>query len=387
MTKKVHALPPAVRDAQKLANEVFDGLAETDNNHAENANVIKHTAQVFAIASKILLKIVEEKKASHHTLGNKMSIFEALGYHKDHRKVTKVTQLVKHFDEVSEIHKNKTWLGQIKKDGVCSITTIISGVVRIFSRTGREFTNTRYIKFDISQLNMPDGVYMGELCCSFVSLEVLSGIVNPNRVNPVPKDFLYVPGMLEMYWFDRVNLESFIVGKCNEEYVGRHTLLSQDLMYAPTSFPRIEVLSCKLLCGDKDIEDFKNDAIEQGEEGIIVRDPKADWEAGHKGWRVMKKVRGVDYDLRCIGFEEGTGKYTGKVANLIFHWKDGLTIKAMLGKGWTHQMASDMYLDTSTPNTPIGKIFQVYALEESSKGKLRLPKVGELRFDKDHSDV
>ena len=62
MTKKIYEIPPAVRDAQKLAKEVFDGLAETDNNLAENANVIKYTAQVFILASKMLLKAVEDKK-------------------------------------------------------------------------------------------------------------------------------------------------------------------------------------------------------------------------------------------------------------------------------------------------------------------------------------
>ena len=39
------------------------------------------------------------------------------------------------------------------------------------------------------------------------------------------------------------------------------------------------------------------------------------------------------------------------------------------------------------PNDPRGSIFQVYALEESSKGKLRLAKVGEKRHDKNKADV
>ena len=126
------------------------------------------------------------------------------------------------------------------------------------------------------------------------------------------------------------------------------------------------------------------DQIKKGEEGIVIRDIDAGWEAGHKGWRVMKMVRGVDYDLECIGWEEGEGKYEGKVANLLFKWKGGKTIKAMLGKGWTHMDAQQMFQNTARLK---GTIFQVYALEESSKGKLRLPKVGELRHDKLESDV
>jgi len=106
----------------------------------------------------------------------------------------------------------------------------------------------------------------------------------------------------------------------------------------------------------------------------------------------------VDYDLKCVGWEEGTGKYKGKVANLLFAWKGDKIIKAMLGKGWTHDAAEEMYQNCTYhdmvdmpgymhKDSPVDQIFQVYALQESSKGKLRLPKVGERRHDKEVSDI
>jgi len=108
---------------------------------------------------------------------------------------------------------------------------------------------------------------------------------------------------------------------------------------------------------------------------------------------MMKIVKQVSYDLECIGVEEGEGKYKGKVANLIFRWRDGQIIKAMLGEGWTHSGAEDMFENYKSDQTfayscglklgPVGKVYKVYALQESSKGKLRLPKVGERRFDKE----
>lgn len=112
----------------------------------------------------------------------------------------------------------------------------------------------------------------------------------------------------------------------------------------------------------------------------------------------MKIVRGVDYDLLCIGFEEGKGKYSGKVANLLFKWRDGQTVKAMLGKGWTHEDADKLLRyatygkDVGMPEyehvaSPVGKVYHVHALQESSKGKLRLPKVCEQRIDKEIPDV
>src|SRR5690554_8107347 len=86
----------------------------------------------------------------------------------------------------------------------------------------------------------------------------------------------------------------------------------------------------------------------------------------------MKRVRRVEYDLLCVDYEEGKGKYAGKVANLVFQWKDGQTIKAMLGKSYTHEDAEGMFKAIhgdagAAPGNPLGKIFTVYGLQDSSK--------------------
>ena len=327
-----------------------------------------------------------------------MNIFEYLGLVPDHRTDSKVTQFVKHYDEVSDIHKDKKFVGQVKKDGVCSLTVIQGEVAAIFSRTGKRFTNTGKLEHDIECMGLSNGIYLGEMCCNLVSLEQLSGVTNPNRVNPVKPDMAHVPNNLEMHWFDLVSINSFIEGFSPASFETRHNVLRNRFTSAPGYFKgpptSLSVISYTPLHSELAISKFADAAIKIGEEGIVIRDPEATWEAGHKGWRVMKKVRGVDYDLMCIGYEEGKGKYAGKVANLIFGWKDGLEIKCMLGKGWTHKDAENMFHDIQVQaktfgpqNSPIGQIFQVYALEESSKGKLRLPKVGELRHDKSKPDV
>lgn len=330
-----------------------------------------------------------------------MNIFEFMGLPADHRASSnKVTQFVKHYDEVVAKHKNKLFAGQVKKDGVCALTVVIDGAVEIFSRTGKLFTNTDVLVSRIKGLSLRDGVYMGELWVpkTICSLEQLSGIVSPNRVKPLAGASCTIPNVMQMSFFDLVSLHSFRKGHSDTHYARRHRNLWERVEMSVGNKHLIEVLDYYQLSDEKEIEAFSANQIANGEEGIVIRDPSADWEAGHKGWRVMKKVRGVDYDLKCIGFEEGTGKYKGLVANLIFQWKGGKTIKCMLGKGWTHDDARAMYqkcvahvgvgaYSIDLESSPIGKIFQVYALEESSKGKLRLPKVGECRFDKDYADV
>ena len=62
MTDKVKIIPPVVRDAQILVKEVFDGLAEHNSTLEDDKDTLKYTAQVFAIASQILINVVENKK-------------------------------------------------------------------------------------------------------------------------------------------------------------------------------------------------------------------------------------------------------------------------------------------------------------------------------------
>ena len=313
-----------------------------------------------------------------------MNIFQALGLPATHRKENKVTQLVKHYDEVTQKNKdNKRLAIQEKKDGVCTLVVVYKGNVGIFSRTGKPFTNVEKIQEHIKSLNLPDAVYMGELICNNVSLEQLSGAVNPNRTKPLPDDS--ISSNLILCLFDLVGIQSFISGKSTAPYQTRYAGLKNRI---PTS-ECLKVLKYAEATSEEHIHKVLEEVVNCGEEGIVIIDLDANWEAGHKGYRKMKLVRGVDYDLRCIGYEEGTGKYTGKVANLVFQWKDGETIKCMLGKGWTHVMAEEMFneIKHGHKDSPIGKIFQVYALEESSKGKLRLPKCGEQRHDKSKPDV
>jgi len=321
-----------------------------------------------------------------------MNVFQFLGLKENHRDKKKVVQLCKHSDEVTESRKSYPKVGQVKKDGVYSITVVKpNNEVEIFSRTGMKFTNTDILTDQIKRSNFRVGVYIAELCCDACYLEVLSGIVNPNRNKVLSEDKENVKAVMYLAFHDFLPIEEFIGGKSYIGYADRHYHLSQIL---PINMNLLDAYEIK----DQEQEDkFFDDVVADGEEGIVLKNPEADWVAGHKGWRTMKRVRGWSGDLLCIRAEEGVGKMKGKIGNLFFKWKDGKEVKCPLGKGYTHEDAKGMWQtykhveaglhDTSINGTPIGQIFEVYALQESSKGKLRLPKVGELRIDKTEADV
>lgn len=297
-------------------------------------------------------------------------------------------QLVKHYDEVPESKKSFPMMAQVKKDGVFAAVCIIGHTATIFGRTGKRLSNVELqeqdffqVMFERSLPEIPQGVFIAELCSKHCSLEVLSGIVNPNRTKPLGKDQEFIKKNMYLCFHDYVTVAEFIMGKCPLPYAEREARL---LKYIPER----QVLSSYICYNQADVDKLAGICINAGEEGAVFKSPVADWEAGHKGWRSMKIVRGVSYDLECTGWEEGKGKYKGKVANLLFRFRDGNTIKAMLGKGWTHDDAEHLFHCISTGlDTPLGKVFKVTALQESSTGKsLRLPKVGEERIDKTEPD-
>lgn len=321
-----------------------------------------------------------------------MNIFEFLGVKADHRPKEKVTQLVKHWDKVPDSKKSKLYMAEEKVDGIfCHVVKRDDGEVQLFSRTGMLLQSSEMLcnRFKFSW-TVPM-VYMAELYCidRTCSTESLSGLFNPNRINNLndqQKDWV---SNCDLFFHDMVSIKDFLAGKSEEPAYARYSRLADSLCHGATIIDRVTVKA-------EDVREYADALIALGKEGAVFKEWDGTWVAGHKGHRSMKIVRGVSYDLLCVGFEEGTGKYKWKVANLIFRWKNGKQVKAMLGKGYTHEDARGMWqtiknieaglIDTSINGSPVGKIFTVNALQESSKGVLRLPKVGALRFDKTEPD-
>lgn len=313
-----------------------------------------------------------------------MNVFEFLGKPSDYRPKDKVVQLVKHWDEVPDSRKQFPYYGQVKKDGNFAMAVVTAcGKVGIFGRTGSKLSSTIKLVKHIKDQQLKAGVYFGELMSKHkCSLEELSGVVNPERVNRLDEEQGKIASGLYIWFHDFITIQDLINGDCAYAYHVRHASLCKRLEGTELSQ---YILPYAVIHDEEAKDKFTQACIDADEEGAVYKKPDETWVAGHKGYRQMKEVRGVSYDLECVGYEEGKGKYAEKVANLIFRWKTG-TIKAMLGKGWSHTAASMMFLGATGKSSkainPVGKIFKVVALQESSKGKLRLPKVREVRNDK-----
>lgn len=296
----------------------------------------------------------------------------------------KPVQLVKHYDQIPK--SKLTWPCRVEKkyDGVyCAL--VADGVfLRTLSRTGKEFYGglIAALANDPVVLNIETNmVAICELINPLVSLEELSGLVNPNRVNNwTDLEFDVMHDGAKLIVHDYIHIDAFFNGFCAVPFWER----LQDLQYTFPDESRAEGFTC---ISEENMFAFADKVIADGGEGIVRKELDAAWEAGHKGWRATKIVRGVSYDLEAINVKFGEGKRTGRIAAIQFLLNDK-PFWADLGKGWDdaqrEALTHEFLLDRKNV---VGKIFKVKALQISSKGVLRLPKVEEMRIDKFDQDT
>lgn len=291
-------------------------------------------------------------------------------------------QLVKHIDEVPESKLAGTKYMQVKLDGVWCGLLVFKGQCIAISRTGNIYTNLEWLTCQSTLL--PDGLYIGELWVSksLLSLEELSGLINCNRKEALEAEQLVKLQSASLAMHDYLTIPEFVNGESPRLYSVRYADLKSavNLRSDERSTYIIRNYVCESLM---EFHAFADECIARGEEGAVLKLEEG-WVAGHKGYRVTKRVRGIHVDLVCTGYSIGDkGKRKGQIAKLHFEYK-GKEFTADLGRGWSDdkRIALTHKVMEWGDSQVVGKIWHVSGLQESSKGVIRLPKVNEERFDK-----
>ena len=294
-------------------------------------------------------------------------------------------QLVKHYDEV--LQKNLKWpaWAEQKEDGVWCGVVWDGEKLGFFSRTGNEFYHM--LCSDVfSKRNAPNmrdvepGLFVAELINPALTLEELSGLVNTNRTVPwtdVQLDCMYDA---ELRFHDYIPLNHLMTGQSDWTLALRRHRLKQliDERY---------IIPGTLVHTDEQWRAFAQMQVDAGREGAVLKQLDADWLAGHKGYRVTKLVKGLDVDLRCVGVSlDGKGKRAGTLAKIMVSYK-GKIVGADLGKGWTDERRAALLAEyQEDPDSVVGRVWHIHALQEGSAGGLRLPKAMSRRIDKTVAD-
>ena len=280
--------------------------------------------------------------------------------------------LAKKFEEHS--HKIKgNYIITEKLDGNRCVVIKDNGVVKSFTRKGKQYEGLEEIESDIAGLDFDDIVFDGELIADIdgSTIEIYAETTSKARSKSANKTGLV------FHIFDMLDLEDFKKGQSSDNCVER----KQDLSYI---FQNRELPHCRevkpLYIGSdlSKVEEWKIYAKEQGWEGLMVNMDKP---YICKRTDLILKVKVMSTcDVKVIGFEEGTGKYEGKLGAMIVDYKGYF---CGVGSGFTD---ADREYIWNHQEEYLGKIVEIQYFEESKNQdggiSMRFPVFKKLRTDK-----
>lgn len=285
------------------------------------------------------------------------------------------------------------WLLQQKFDGVFAAIQRSTG--KVFSRTGKEFfipqdsklaeylhcLNKQYEDVGIEN---PEDYIIAEVTASDLTLEELSGLLNPNRKQEW--DVAAKQANWQLHLHDWVQLDA--EGFCGRPYFQRLQVLKDSIrensgisVVVTWDLPEDKAIAAQCI----DIN--STSLIAAGAEGAVLKDPLGVYQKGKRSKQQLKLVREHTEDVRIVAAEYGKGKREKQLARWQCQSLDNpeMLFWADLGAGWDDEARDAMtYAYEQDPSTVIGTVWVVKGLQKSSTGKaVRLPKLQYRRFDKE----
>jgi len=110
--------------------------------------------------------------------------------------------------------------------------------------------------------------------------------------------------------------------------------------------------------GELQFKQFNKDAIEQGFEGIMIKDPEAIYECKRSvSW--LKQKPFIEVSLTVTAVEEGTGKNLGRLGALVCEGiDDGKRIVVNVGSGITDEQRDDFW---ASKDAMVGQVVEIRA--------------------------
>lgn len=291
--------------------------------------------------------------------------------------------------------KWKGYVAEPKHDGVrCLAIAHKDGTVKLYSRTGNEFTeHVPHLVDELSELMPAGSIFDGELA-------ILHGHVNLGRRRVPVTDFgstMRVLGSLP----ERGR-------KVQEELDKSMTFILYDLLmwdgsryHDETQNDRRDLLKARFPFGSTNLflnpqftdpdrfGELFDTLIDHGIEGIIVKNGGAPYVFDGRPNKTWYKVKSaVTLDMVVSGYTEGTGKYAGLIGTVEFSRMDADGNLVYVGRcsGMTDDLRREI---SDNRDKYLGKVIEVKANELVGSKEYRSPRHPQFvafRFDKNPED-
>ena len=254
-----------------------------------------------------------------------------------------------------------------KLDGVRTWAFTEKGTVRYLSRNGKDYTNFSCFGDEATvAINYISQILFCDPSCIILDGEAIGA----------SRDFeAFVGNARKQEGADTADFEYHVFDffcKDRTDMPLRERLDLLTTMFEQHEFCKLRMVSHRKLLHWCDIDRLLEDALQRGEEGLVLKNRKDPYTFGRsRSWCKVKKRETVDLPvLRVI---EGEGKYEGVLGALVCEY-NGTEVK--VGSGYTD--AQRIEFMTNPP-----KMVEVYFQNQTGKGSLRFPIFIRDRFDKE----
>ena len=272
-------------------------------------------------------------------------------------------------------------IAQTKMDGMRFNAIVENGKVSYRTRSGKELDLFGVLDADVKSLTAEEAFVLdGELLMAGPN----GAPMDRKTGNGLLTKFQKGTGTAELakqvravVW-DIIPLFAFRQGRCSVGYRERH------LMLHPATQGRIQVALISIVNSLEEAQTLYQQKLVEGEEGLVLKDPKGPWEDKRVKHQVKMKAE-LEADLRVVGVTPGTGKFQGKIGSLMVESGDR-EVQCSVGTGLTDEERS------WDPSEFMGKIVAVKynALitdKKTEQKSLFLPVFVEIREDKNVADA
>ena len=231
----------------------------------------------------------------------------------------------------------------------------------MWTRNGKEIISAPHIYENLKHIfeNQPDLVLDGELYTSNKDVDFNTIISYVRKTKPTQSDLDLSKEYIEYWMYDLYE------GK-DEPYLDRIDKLNN--LVGELNFDMFETVYTKTLNSFEEIEENLKRYVSEGFEGQILRDPNAPYE-NKRSNGLLKHKNFFDEEFEVIGYSEGVGKFSGKLATLKVD-VNGVQVDCTING--TMSYLEELF---QIKDSLIGKKATVKYFEKTTDNSLRFPKV------------
>ena len=276
---------------------------------------------------------------------------------------------------------------QLKMDGMRFNAIVKDGKCEFRSRNGKEILLLGNLEQEfIALAGDVDCVFDGELLVmlegdhQFADRQTGNGILNKANKGTISKE---QAALVHATVWDVIPYILFIEGECAVPYAKRFASLELLVNKQESKGKKIWLVSSDIVQTQEEANGIFEKYLEQGLEGIILKDGSGIWEDRRAKHQIKFKGE-LECDLKIVAVEEGKGKAVGMLGAIVCESSDGV-VQVSVGSGFSDAQRKQLWKENI-----VGKVaaikYNMRIKNKQGEESLFLPIVLEIREDKEVAD-